>query len=108
VGFSAERARQSSSSHAGPEECNDDLDDLLTLCSDGDTRSQWILIGPSMGAVMAACYIAAHPERVVGYLNVDGIPATIAYKRGRFEFVRCCQILSLADFFRTSHYKSRI
>jgi pimeloyl-ACP methyl ester carboxylesterase len=87
VGFSEERSRQATSHHANAEECNDDLNDLLTACSNGDSASQWIVIGPSMGAVMAACFVAAHPERVVGYLNVDGVPAAIAYKRTRFEYV---------------------
>ncbi len=43
--------------------------------------SQWILLGPSMGSIVAQCYISRHPEKVLGFLNMDGLPYPfIAYK----------------------------
>ena len=37
-------------------------------------ESQWILIGPSMGSIVAQCYMAIYPEKVKGFVNVDGLP----------------------------------
>lgn len=34
----------------------------------------WILIGPSMGSIVAQCYMATYPEKVKGFVNVDGLP----------------------------------
>jgi pimeloyl-ACP methyl ester carboxylesterase len=54
---------------------------------------QWILIGPSMGSIVSQCYMAAYPERVRGFVNVDGLP----YPFQRFEssFLKASTIYKL-------------
>jgi pimeloyl-ACP methyl ester carboxylesterase len=86
VGMSGERVSTDGRDHASPEQCNQDLVDLLNECGGAD--SKWIFVGPSMGAVMSTIFIADHPERVVGYLNVDGTPAALRHRRTLFERVR--------------------
>jgi hypothetical protein len=34
---------------------------------------KWILLGPSMGSIVAQCYISMFSEKVVGFLNMDGL-----------------------------------
>ena len=46
---------------------------------------RWILLGPSMGSVVAQCYIAVHPAHVVGLLNMDGFPCAFAAKAAKFR-----------------------
>eukprot|EP01031_Cornospumella_fuschlensis_P012085 gene12085-14777_t len=38
------------------------------------SHTKWILLGPSMGSIVAQCYIANYPDKVVGFLNMDGLP----------------------------------
>lgn len=45
---------------------------------------QWILLGPSMGSIVAQCYLAVHPQRCVGFLNMDGLPYTFHPFRAQF------------------------
>ena len=33
-----------------------------------------ILLGPSMGSIVAQCYIAKNPGKVAGFCNFDGLP----------------------------------
>src|SRR5690606_26604706 len=35
---------------------------------------KWLLLGPSMGSIVAQCYITHHQEKVLGMLNMDGLP----------------------------------
>ena len=42
------------------------------LQSAGVGPAKWVLVGPSMGSIVAQCYIAAHSENVAGFLNMDG------------------------------------
>jgi hypothetical protein len=37
---------------------------------------QWILVGMGSGSLIAQCFMAHHPEKVCGFVNVDGIPAS--------------------------------
>lgn len=37
---------------------------------------KWILLGPSMGSIIAQCYISMFPDKVVGFLNMDGLVRT--------------------------------
>ena len=39
------------------------LDELVPI-------SEYFLIGLSMGSIVSQCYIAVHPSKVVGYLNM--------------------------------------
>lgn len=36
--------------------------------------SKWILVGGSMGSTVAQCYISAFPQKIAGFLNMDGLP----------------------------------
>ncbi len=45
----------------------------------------WIVCGLSMGAVVAQCFIARHPEMVGGVVNLDGLPFPFGSKRAKFE-----------------------
>jgi pimeloyl-ACP methyl ester carboxylesterase len=47
-----------------------------------DTR--WILVGPSMGSIVAQCYMANYPEKVIGFVNVDGVPYPFVKQRDLF------------------------
>ncbi len=44
----------------------------MTSVMPSDTK--WVLLGPSMGSIVGQCYVAAYPETVVGFLNMDGLP----------------------------------
>jgi len=57
--------------------------EVMESCQPG---ARWLLVGPSMGATVATCFIAFHPERVAGFVNVDGLPATFSHRRTRFEY----------------------
>jgi hypothetical protein len=47
-------------------------------------EKQWILIGPSMGSIVSQCYMAAYPEKVKGFVNVDGLPYPFAKVKDSF------------------------
>lgn len=47
--------------------------------------ARWLLVGPSMGNIVAQCYVTTHPDRIAGILNVDGFPFPFAAKRRSFE-----------------------
>lgn len=49
-----------------------EMDFVMNSVMPADTK--WILLGPSMGSIVAQCYISCHPEKVVGFLNMDGLP----------------------------------
>ena len=55
-----------------------------TSTPSGNTK--WILLGPSKGSIVAQCYIAAHPDKVVGFLNMDGLPYPFIQQRGLFAW----------------------
>jgi pimeloyl-ACP methyl ester carboxylesterase len=70
-------------------------EDLINECDyvmnyitekEGVSDIKWILVGPSMGSVVAQCYIAAHPDKVVGFLNMDGVAYPFHSKRKLFSF----------------------
>jgi len=58
------------------DECVEDC--LLVMNSVLPADKQWIMVGPSMGGIVATCFIAKHPQRVVGFLNMDGVPHPFA------------------------------
>lgn len=47
---------------------------------------KWIMVGPSMGSTVAQCYIATYPEKVVGFLNMDGVAYPFHNQRKLFNF----------------------
>lgn len=67
------------------DECVEDC--LLVMNSVLPAEKQWILVGPSMGAIVGTCFIAKHPERIVGFLNMDGIPHAFAKPHIREKFM---------------------
>jgi len=48
--------------------------------------ARWLLIGPSMGSIVAQAYMASFGDDVAGFLNLDGFPFLFAAKRNRFEW----------------------
>lgn len=83
VGMSdTRRARAGGRAHATAAETVADMRAVMDAVAPG---ARWILVGPSMGSIVAQCFVAAHPERVVGVLNMDGLPFPFATKRRRFE-----------------------
>lgn len=61
-----------------------------------DTR--WILLGPSMGNVVAQCFMLHHQDRVAALLNIDGFPAPFTAKEDKF--------LSTAGTYKFAAYMS--
>lgn len=45
---------------------------------------KWLLLGPSMGSIVAQCYVAQHSEKVLGLLNMDGLPYPFLKMRSSF------------------------
>jgi pimeloyl-ACP methyl ester carboxylesterase len=54
---------------------------METVCP---TTEKWILLGPSMGSIIAQCYISTYPEKVIGFLNMDGLPYPFFKHRNSF------------------------
>lgn len=80
VGFSDDNPTGKSPSAADIiRECN------FAMNSVAPVNTKWIMIGPSMGSTIAQCYIASYPEKVIGFLNLDGLPYPFAKERRHFE-----------------------
>jgi hypothetical protein len=47
-------------------------------------NSEWIILGPSMGSIVGQCYISMFSEKVVGFLNMDGLPYPFFKHRNSF------------------------
>ena len=45
---------------------------------------RWIMVGPSMGSVVVQAYAVRFPQRVGGFLNLDGFPAPFSCKQAKF------------------------
>lgn len=59
-----------------------EMDFVMNTFFEADTK--WILIGPSMGSIVSQCYIAAYPHKVLGLLNMDGLPYPFAAVKEKF------------------------
>jgi len=70
---------------AAPASAAETVADMHAVLEAAAPGARWLLVGPSMGSIVAQCYIAAHPGRVAGFLNMDGLPFPFAAKRQRFE-----------------------
>jgi alpha-beta hydrolase superfamily lysophospholipase len=67
VGMSDARPR---AGHAGAAEVVADMKAVMDAVTLPDGVSpRWLLVGPSMGSIVAQCFIAAHPACVAGFLN---------------------------------------
>lgn len=64
VGMSEPRAGPGD--HADAAEVVADMHAVMEHCAPG---ARWLLVGPSMGSIVAQCYIAEHPGSVAGFLN---------------------------------------
>jgi hypothetical protein len=64
VGMSAPRAGPGD--HADAAEVVADMHAVMEHSAPG---ARWLLVGPSMGSIVAQCYIAEHPGSVAGFLN---------------------------------------
>lgn len=49
-----------------------EMDHVMNAVLPLDTK--WIIAGGSMGSIVGECYISAFPNKVVGFLNMDGLP----------------------------------
>jgi pimeloyl-ACP methyl ester carboxylesterase len=47
-------------------------------------NSKWIILGPSMGSIVGQCYVSMFSEKVVGFLNMDGLPYPFFKHRNSF------------------------
>eukprot|EP00291_Cryptomonas_curvata_P013931 CAMPEP_0172206196 /NCGR_PEP_ID=MMETSP1050-20130122/33071_1 /TAXON_ID=233186 /ORGANISM="Cryptomonas curvata, Strain CCAP979/52" /LENGTH=216 /DNA_ID=CAMNT_0012885227 /DNA_START=203 /DNA_END=851 /DNA_ORIENTATION=- len=66
------------------EETVQDMEKVMSTFMPPD--QQWILLGPSMGSIVGQCYTAVFPHKVVGFLNMDGLPYPFHTKRKLFNF----------------------
>jgi pimeloyl-ACP methyl ester carboxylesterase len=57
---------------------------VMSAVLPGDQK--WILLGPSMGSIVAQCYIAQHPRKIAGFLNMDGLPYPFIQQRSAFAW----------------------
>lgn len=48
------------------------------------SNKPWVVVGLSMGSVVAQCFVARHSEMVSGFVNVDGLPFPFSGKRDKF------------------------
>ena len=64
------------------EELVADMDYIMSQFLAADQK--WVLLGPSMGSIVAQSYMWRHPEKVVGLLNMDGFPHGFCDKRAKF------------------------
>jgi pimeloyl-ACP methyl ester carboxylesterase len=49
-------------------------------------QTQWLLLGPSMGSIVAQCYMARFPHKVQGFLNMDGLPYPFFQQKASFQW----------------------
>ena len=87
VGLSGPRlpAAKGSKDFASTDEVVADM--AAVLASTGlPPGTKWIIVGPSMGSIVAQAFIAKHADSVCGFLNMDGFPFPFAAKRARFEW----------------------
>jgi pimeloyl-ACP methyl ester carboxylesterase len=66
------------------EETVEDMERVMSTFMPVDQK--WILLGPSMGSIVGQCYTAVFPHKVVGFLNMDGLPYPFHTKRKLFTF----------------------
>lgn len=50
------------------------------------SHTTWILVGGSMGNIVAQCYTAAFPNKVEGIVNVDGLPYPFTQFKSLFRW----------------------
>lgn len=52
----------------------------------GGGKAKWIVVGPSMGSIVAQCFLASPDsrDRVAGFLNLDGLPFPFCSVRSTF------------------------
>lgn len=70
--------------HFNAEETIDEMHVVLTHPNFNHASSKWILIGPSMGNIVAQSYVAKYPHMVGGILNMDGFPFPFSQVRSAF------------------------
>lgn len=77
VGFSGK-----SDSSPSVEECVAELHAVMKTALPNCRK--WILVGPSMGSIVAQSFIGRHPDMVSGFVNVDGLPHAFHTRREKF------------------------
>jgi len=60
------------------------------------SKTEWILLGPSMGSIIGQCYVATYPAKVVGFLNMDGLP--FPFKKFRSSFMGAAKIYKVYTY----------
>jgi pimeloyl-ACP methyl ester carboxylesterase len=69
------------------QECVEDMYAVMKAVSkynNGIDFEKWILLGPSMGSVVAQSFMIRHPELVLGFLNMDRLPHPFYVNRKKF------------------------
>lgn len=75
----------SESASAAPASAAETVADMLAVLEAVAPGARWLVVGPSMGSIVSQAFLAVHPARVAGFLNMDGLPFPFAAKRRRFE-----------------------
>eukprot|EP00759_Apiculatamorpha_spiralis_P051962 PhF_6_TR5561/c0_g1_i1/m.7951 len=90
------------SQKATAEDCIQDLYDIMQSVNPGCT--DWIMVGPSMGSIVAQCFLMKFGSMVKGFVNVDGLPHSFYLVRDKFEkagkFYKVASVMCYAGFLR--------
>jgi pimeloyl-ACP methyl ester carboxylesterase len=57
-----------------PVSIEETIADMHTLMEQVAPNRQWIIVGGSFGSAVGQLYTAKHPEKVAGFVNLDGLP----------------------------------
>lgn len=79
------------------DECMADMADVMNWAPGIAPSQRWLLLGPSMGSVVAQAFAVRHPERVGGFLNMDGFPAPFGGGRAD-KFASAARMYSVMAF----------
>lgn len=93
VGLSdANISKRSPSTHDAVTELDYVMESVILGCK------RWIMLGPSMGNIIAQCYISLHSDKVVRFLNMDGLPYPFLKHRSSFIWQRSSIVSMLLLF----------
>lgn len=65
------------------EDCIEDMYQVMKA-TQTDKTQKWILLGPSMGSIVAQSFMKRFPDLVSGFLNMDGLPHPFYICRAKF------------------------
>lgn len=79
------------------DECLADMLDVMNWAPGFARTQRWLLVGPSMGSVVVQAFAVRHPDRVGGFLNMDGFPAPFGAGRAD-KFASASRMYSVMAF----------